>query len=393
MGGVAMSVINQMLQDLEHRRSRPAGDASLSAQVRAVPQRRQLHPAWWIAGGVLLASAVAVAWVQLRPDAVDAAPAVMTPETLATVDTSATLAPAPRAATEIGAAIPASDSMSAANAVASSSPAMPPAATPAASAGAIAAAPSADRTAAPDSLAATSAESAPQSAAISPVNSERTRLAELRAEQARHEEAELESGAIPVTKEITAQQRNQNEYGKAVAMVQAGQTAEAIQLLGNVLQADPGNAQARHTLIGLLVEGRNFSEAERRLQEGLKLDPAQTGLAVILARLQVERGAAPAALQTLQRSLPHAAGHADYLAFLAALLQREGRHKEAIDYYLQALRSEPNSGVWLMGLGLSLKADNRAAEARDALGRALASNTLSPDLRAYVEQQLRQLRP
>lgn len=368
-----MSVINQMLQDLEHRRSRPAGDASLSAQVRAVPSRRQVHPAWWIAGGVLLASAVALAWVQLRPDAVDAAPADTATEMLATVDTSATPAPAPRTMSE-------------------TAPALPPTATPAASAGAVAAL-SADRIAAPDSAAATSTETAQRSATISPTDSERTRLAELRAEEARHAEAELDSAAIPVTKEITAQQRNENEYGKAVAMVQAGQTAEAIGLLGNVLQLDPGNAQARHTLIGLLVESRNFTEAERRLQEGLKLDPAQIGLAVILARLQVERGAAPAALQTLQRSLPHAAGHADYLAFLAALLQREGRHKEAIDYYLQALRGEPGSGVWLMGLGISLKADNRGDEARDALGRALASNTLSPDLRAYVEQQLRLLRP
>ena len=143
----------------------------------------------------------------------------------------------------------------------------------------------------------------------------------------------------------------------------------------------------------MLVSDKQYAEAERRLQDGLRLDPAQTGLAMILARLQVERGDAPAALKTLQHSLPHAAGRADYLAFLAALLQREGRHKEAIDYYLQALRGEPNSGVWLMGLGISLQAENRRDEARDVLRRALASNTLSPELQAYVEQLIRQSSP
>ena len=42
-----MSVINQMLQDLENRHSAREADASISAQLRAVPKRRRIHPAWW----------------------------------------------------------------------------------------------------------------------------------------------------------------------------------------------------------------------------------------------------------------------------------------------------------------------------------------------------------
>lgn len=355
-----MSVINQMLQDLEHRRSRPAGDGSLSAQVRAVPPRRQLHPAWWIAGGILMTVIGVLAWAQLRPDSaeatpvfVDATPIGVEPEAVVEVDTTGSLAPAPRMDSEPAPALRAAESM-------------------------------------PESTAARAAPAGParRAAGSPPTRSERLQLDEPRPEEAQLVAAEPQFDVVPVNKEITAQQRTDNEYAKAVAMAQAGQTAEAMVLLDNLLRLEPGNAQVRHTLIGLLVEGRNFSEAERRLQEGLKLDPAQIGLAVILARLQVERGAAPAALQTLQHSLPHASGQADYLAFLAALMQRQGRHREAIDYYLQALRTQPGSGVWLMGLGISLQADNRGEEARVALGRALASNTLSPDLRAYVEQQL-----
>jgi MSHA biogenesis protein MshN len=45
-----------------------------------------------------------------------------------------------------------------------------------------------------------------------------------------------------------------------------------------------------------------------------------------------------------------------------------------------------------MGLGISLQAANRLPDARDAFGRAKASNALSPELLAYVEQQLNQLR-
>jgi MSHA biogenesis protein MshN len=129
----------------------------------------------------------------------------------------------------------------------------------------------------------------------------------------------------------------------------------------------------------------------RSLREGLQLDAGQTGLAMILARLQLERGELKPALETLQRSLPHAAERADYLAFLAALLQRDGRHREAVELYAQALRKSPGNGVWWMGQGISLQAENRIPEAIEAFKRAKASNSLSAELRAFVEERLNSL--
>jgi MSHA biogenesis protein MshN len=73
------------------------------------------------------------------------------------------------------------------------------------------------------------------------------------------------------------------------------------------------------------------------------------------------------------------------------LLQRQSRHKDAVEYYQAALRLAPGSGVWLMGLGISLQALDRNADARDAFRRARASNSLSPELQAFVDQRLKQL--
>jgi MSHA biogenesis protein MshN len=141
----------------------------------------------------------------------------------------------------------------------------------------------------------------------------------------------------------------------------------------------------------LLVEGKRQDEAIRRLQEGLELDARQAGLAMILARLQIEKNDVKAAVDTLQRTLPYAGERGDYLAFLAALEQRQGRHKDAIEHYLGALKGAPQNAVWWMGIGISLQADNRLAEARDAFGHAKAANTLSPKLQAFVDQKLAQL--
>ena len=63
--------------------------------------------------------------------------------------------------------------------------------------------------------------------------------------------------------------------------------------------------------------------------------------------------------------------------------------KEAIEEYQATVRLSPQTGIWWMGLGLSLEADGRTAEAREAYQKARASGTLSPELAAFVEQKLR----
>jgi len=80
----------------------------------------------------------------------------------------------------------------------------------------------------------------------------------------------------------------------------------------------------------------------------------------------------------LRSGLEHARGSAEYAAFLAALLQREGKHEEAIGHFRTALRIRPNFRVWWVGLGISLQAANQPEAALDAYRRACAAGNLHP---------------
>lgn len=192
-------------------------------------------------------------------------------------------------------------------------------------------------------------------------------------------------------KELSQQQRAENEYRKALIAVEQGKTGDGISALETALQFDARHAAARQSLIGLLLNARRQDEAIVRAREGLVIDAAQPGLAMILARLQLEKGTSGTAIDTLERTLPHARDRADYLAFLAALLQREERHAQAAEYYFQALQRSPQNGVWWMGLGISLQADQKTAEASEAFRRAKSTNSLSPELTAFVNSRLSQL--
>jgi len=117
----------------------------------------------------------------------------------------------------------------------------------------------------------------------------------------------------------------------------------------------------------------------------------QLGLGMALARMQVERDELQQAVDTLRIYLPQADNNADYQAFYAALFQRQQRHKEAVNHYQLALRMQPRNGVWLMGYAISLQAVERKEDAKLAYRQALAMQTLSPELSAFVQQKLQEI--
>jgi len=385
-----MSLINQMLQDLEQRSVGERAGANMHNQIRAVPERRRVHPAWWLVLALSLALVGMGIWFWMRP-----APVVPATANLALkIESGLNTLPSPIAQAPLPA-----------DAVAPVPTVTPAAATPEPLAvrkpDAATVEPDASKSRgdtvrdvrkADDSRTAAQvrrdnvtdiAKDTPKSV---PQNDATRSNADPALELARQQSLTKQ------VKELTPQQQAENEFRKAGVALQTGRQADAMAELEQTLKLDPRHASARQTLVGLLLQSKRNDDAIRLAQEGLALDPAQTGLSMIVARVQVEQGDVHAALATLERGLPHAGARADYHAFMAALLQRDKRNKEAIEQYTIALGSTPQSGVWWMGLGISLQAENRTADAHEAFARAKATNTLTPELQAFVEQKLQQLR-
>lgn len=190
-------------------------------------------------------------------------------------------------------------------------------------------------------------------------------------------------------REQTPRQRAETEYARGTAALHQGQFAEARSAFENALQIDPRHHSARQALVGVLLDGRRQADAMRVLQEGLQLAPSQHGFAMTLARLQLDGGDLNAGVETLARSLEYPGASPDYSAFYAGLLQRQQKHAEAVTQFERALRQRGGVGVWLLGLGVSLEALGRSAEAQEAYRRAKASGNLSAELQAFADQRLR----
>lgn len=181
----------------------------------------------------------------------------------------------------------------------------------------------------------------------------------------------------------------ESEYRKAMSALRRGATSEAVEGLRGTLRIDAHHVSARQALLSLLVGQQAWGEAQAMMEEGLALDPEQTGWAMALARLQLENGKLPDAVETLARHARHADQNPDYQAFHALLLQKQKHSRAAAERYRAALALRPAESRWWYGLGLSLEADHKPQEAREAFLKAKETGNLPPELTGAVEQRLR----
>jgi MSHA biogenesis protein MshN len=73
-------------------------------------------------------------------------------------------------------------------------------------------------------------------------------------------------------------------------------------------------------------------------------------------------------------------------------LQEQGHHDEAIKHYITALRSNPSMPNALIGVGVSLRAQNKMNDAAEAFQRAIDTGELTPEVAQFAAQQLKQIR-
>lgn len=190
---------------------------------------------------------------------------------------------------------------------------------------------------------------------------------------------------------LSPAEQAEQHYVQAVSAIREGRWRVAEQELNVTLEAVPSHTQARETLAGMLLKQDRRREAQAVLKAGLERSPYYPGFAKPYARLILDQGRDEEAIRTLETALTGALDDADYLGLLAAVYQRNQRYADAVSSYRGALSLQPKRAAWWLGLALVLEHTGELRRAEMAYRSAVQNPGLNDASRQFAQRRLQRL--
>lgn len=191
--------------------------------------------------------------------------------------------------------------------------------------------------------------------------------------------------------QITAQNEAEQNYQKGLWLAENSQSKTAISILRTALSQDPMHRAAREALATLLLEQRQVAQANQVLTVGIQQFPHYLPFLKLQARILINQGALQNALNLLQTTQPLMTEDPDYYGFIATLYQRLNQPALAVKLYEQLVAIQPEQAIWWLGLGIAMENLGKKNAAVDAYAKANSLGELSPSLRAFVENRVHTL--
>ncbi len=198
--------------------------------------------------------------------------------------------------------------------------------------------------------------------------------------------------APQISKKNNSVAPDQQAFNAALKQLENGDTVAAEKSLRRALVLNQELLAARLQLVDLLQRQQQFDQAEEVLTQGLALQPANYQLRKTFARLLLERQHYSAAMELLQaKPTPVVSKDLEYYALLAVLQQEAGQFNSAAVTYNSLLQVRPNNALWWFGRALATDQDGNYKQAGKAYRQALALPGLEERLRSYSSSRLQQL--
>lgn len=181
-------------------------------------------------------------------------------------------------------------------------------------------------------------------------------------------------------------------HRRAMEQIRAGELMAAEQTLRTLLDGTPGHGPAMQSLAGLLIQSGRRSQLLELIGRWEAEGIAPANLRLLRARLRIERGESAAAVLSSQPLDPASLSTNDALT-LANLQQRAGDHDAAVMTARQVIAREPGLGSAWATLALSLDQQGQIQAAREAWRQALEVGGLAPAVVEHARRRLEGAQP
>lgn len=199
------------------------------------------------------------------------------------------------------------------------------------------------------------------------------------------------AAVLTVTAEKSAAAPNAGLRERIRLAFEAGNRLQAIALMQELRAREPDNLALTKKLAASLFAEGQMTAARTVLTEQLAAQPAEHSVRLMLARLYVQQGQTPRALEELIEADRYAPLSLALLAYRGELLREQQRFDRALDDYVQLSAREPGNARWWLGLGVCADSLQQAQQARAAYQQALALEQLDPEVDAYLRSRIERL--
>ncbi|MBS1211817.1 MAG: hypothetical protein H6R26_433 [Proteobacteria bacterium] len=181
-------------------------------------------------------------------------------------------------------------------------------------------------------------------------------------------------------------------YRRGANSFAAGRIGAAQEDLERALRLAPEHARARVLLARTHALAHDPGRALQLLEEGDELR-GDGDAQKLRAQLLLKQGRVREAEQALALASGLGGGEDPELqGLLGAIRQHQGRHADAAESYRRAVQAQPAQSRWWLGLAISLEAGEQFQDALTAYAQVLALGGTSRDVEAYVAQRIEALR-
>lgn len=158
--------------------------------------------------------------------------------------------------------------------------------------------------------------------------------------------------------------------------------------LERAIQLNPLHINARLLLINTLLQQGLASQSAILLDQSLELFPQNLRLITLRSQLFLQKKQAQGALNVLHRIDENYVQDETYLSLLAAAYQQNNDNFNSLKNYQKLLKINPQKAEYWLGLAIALEKQDSPQQALDAYQHALNKKTLKPVIVSYIKQRI-----
>ena len=186
----------------------------------------------------------------------------------------------------------------------------------------------------------------------------------------------------------TPKQSDTKMVSNARQLLHKGRPFDAERQLENFLSGQPQALKSAKLLMTLWLSRQHYEPLQPLLNRLRIVHSSDVDLLVLQARLYLAKAQAEKTVELLMTAQPDIQRYSDYYELLALAARQSQQYQLSEQAYRGLVNSDPLRGDWWVGLGIALDAQGQLTKARRVYQQALKTNRISQPLHDYAQQRL-----